>query len=114
MRNTFLILLIIVGVACTSEEIPTPPGPNGSWWLGGVDGGVFIDIKDDENLNDNIFIGTIYFETDKSIWYQGPLRLVGNIDFSVNNHDQYVTWDGERLHLKESSYLEAVNPIPLL
>ena len=114
MKNTLLVLLIFMSVACTSEKIPTPPGPNGSWWLGGDDGGVYIDIKDDDNSDDKIFVGTIYNDADNTIWYQGPLRLVGNIEFAVNNRDLYLFWDGERLHLKESSYLEAVNPIPPL
>ncbi len=114
MRSSILILLIIMVTACTSEPTPVPQGPDGSWWLGGDDGGVFIDIKDDDNPDDRIFVGTIYFDADKTIWYQGPLRLVGNIEFAVDDRDLYLGWDGERLHLKESSYLETVNPIPPL
>ncbi len=79
-----------------------------------ADGGVFVDIKDDNNRNDATYYGTIYFDSDKTIWYQGPFKLVGNINFQVDNHEQYSGWDGERLHLQDSSYLEAVNPIPLL
>ncbi len=114
MKNAILFLLVIVCTACTSEPGLVPEGPEGSWWLGGDDGGVFISIKDDDNPNDRIFIGTIYFDTDNTVWYQGPLRLVGNIKFAANNRDLYLFWDGNRLHLKESSYLEAVNPIPQL
>ncbi len=114
MRSVIYFLLISVASACTSEPISVPKGPEGSWWLGGDDGGVFIDIQDDNTPGDRNFVGTIYFDADNTIWYQGPLRLVGNIEFFVNDRNLYLGWDGERLHLKESSYLEAVNPIPPL
>lgn len=114
MRRLLIITLAALIGACTFEKNTPPIGPEGSWWLGGDDGGVFVDIKDDDNANDRIFIGTIYFDADKSIWYQGPLKLVGNIKYSIEDHDQYIAWDGERLLLKESSYLEAINPVPPL
>jgi len=114
MKILLIILLVLVIGACTTESNTAPQGPEGSWWLGGADGGVFVDIKDDNNRNDAIYYGTIYFDSDKTIWYQGPFKLVGNINFQVDNHEQYSGWDGKRLHLQDSSYLEAINPIPLL
>lgn len=82
--------------------------------MGGADGGVYILIEEDENLNDSLYCGRVYYEDDKTIWYEGPFKLVGDIDFSINNRDQYLGWDGESILLKESSYLEALNPIPPL
>jgi len=35
---------VITVAACTSKSYTTPQGPEGSWWLGSTDGGVFIDI----------------------------------------------------------------------
>lgn len=113
--KTLLVALLLLAVgACSTEQNTVAQGPEGSWWLGGADGGVFVDIKDDNNRNDTIYYGTIYFDSDKTIWYQGPFKLVGNIKFQVDNHEQYSGWDGERLHLQNSSYLDPLNPIPSL
>ncbi len=114
MRHIYLLAGILFLVACTTEVHQVPEGPAGSWWLGGDDGGAFIDIKDDENTNDNLYSGTIYYDADNQIWYQGPFKLVGKLKFDINNHDQYLAWDGERLYLKEQSYLQALNPVPPL
>ena len=97
--------------ACSIEE-QTKVGPNDSFWLGGADGGVFIDIKDDDDPNDQIYVGTIYNDGDQTIWYQGPFKLVSTSAFAVDNRDLYSFWDGEKLYLKDGSYLEPVNPIP--
>ncbi len=114
MKVLFITLLVLTVSACTTESYTAPQGSEGSWWLGGADGGVFVDIKDDNNRNDTIYYGTIYFDSDKTIWYQGPFKLVGSINFQVDDHEQYSGWDGERLHLQDSSYLEPVNSIPPL
>jgi len=114
MKTILIASLVLVISACSTEQYAAPQGPKGSWWLGGADGGVFVDIKEDNNRNDTIYYGTIYFDSDKSIWYQGPFKLVGSIKFQVDNHEQYSGWDGERLHLQGSSYLEPVNPVPSL
>ena len=114
MRNLLISIFIVIVSACTAEKYSAPQGPDGSWWLGGADGGVFVEIKDDNNVHDNIYTGIIYFDADQTIWYEGPFKLVGNLNFSVDNHDKYLAWDGERLYLEESSYLEAINPVPPL
>jgi hypothetical protein len=99
---TFLLLLS----AC-STEAETKPGPNGSWWLGGADGGVFVLIQPDSKE----YKGTVYYEHDQSIWYQGRFRLVGALDFNPQDHSQYLGWDGERILLIESAYLQALDPM---
>ncbi len=114
MRLFFILIFILSVTACTVEQDKEKQGPEGSWWLGGADGGAFIKIEDDENLNDQMYLGTVYFEHDQKIWYEGPFKLIGDINFSIDKHELYLFWDGERIHLKESSYLEAVNPVPLL
>jgi hypothetical protein len=114
MKFLIPLLCSLFLIACNSEVHKVPQGPTGSWWLGGDDGGAFIDIKDDGNVNDRIYFGTVYYDADREVWYRGPFRLVGSLNFDVNNHNQYLGWDGERLYLKESSYLEPINPVPAL
>ena len=110
----FISIFIITLSACSIEKDEAKIGPENSWWLGGADGGVFIKITDDNKLNDRIYEGVVFFDYDKSVWYRGPFKLVGNISFIATNHDQYLFWDGERIHLQETSYLEVVNPVPPL
>jgi hypothetical protein len=108
-----ILLSVLMLISCSSEELALA-GPNGSWWVGSGDGGVFINIIDDENTTDKIYTGTIYFDHDQSIWYQGKLKLIGDIKFSPDDHSLYQGWDGERLHLINTAYLEAIEPIPEL
>lgn len=114
MRYLTLLTLLIACSACTIEQDPPKPGPDGSWWLGGLDGGAYVKITDDQNKDDRIFQGTIYFDSDKSVWYTGPLELVGANSFDPENRGLYEAWDGERLHLKGGAYLKAMQPIPPL
>ena len=114
MRISLIVILTFILSACTDETYSPPQGPEGSWWLGGDDGGVFVKITDDENTHDDIYSGTIYYDADQTIWYEGSFKLVGSLKFSVDDHNLFLAWDGERLYLKESSYLEAINPVPPL
>lgn len=108
-----LIFFLFLLSAC-SVETEEKAGPNGSWWLGGADGGVFVRIQDDGNPDDDIYQGEIYFDHTQKIWYQGKFQLVGKLKFELENHAQYQFWDGEKLYLIESSYLEPIAPIPPL
>lgn len=108
-RMMALAALVSLGTGC-QEEAQNKAGPNGSWWVGGDDGGVFVLVKEDGNPHDDIFTGAIYFEHDQSPWYQGRLRLVGKPSLDINDQSQYLGWDGERLLLDGGATLEAVDP----
>ena len=104
---TIIIAILISG--CTPSQEPKE-GPNGSWWVGGLDGGNFIKITDDENPNDAIYQGFIYYDNEQqTLSYSGRFKLVGNLQFDPNNKDLYLGWDGDSLHLKEGSYLKAID-----
>jgi len=111
--SIFLFVLMPIFLSC-SIETEEKIGPNGSWWLGGEDGGVFVKIQEDANLEDEFYQGVIYFDGNKNIWYKGEFKLVGDINFSPDDHGQYQFWDGEKLYLKNSAYLEPTSPIPQL
>jgi hypothetical protein len=116
MNIKFLIVLFLylITISCSVEEGEARKGPENSWWLGGADGGAYIKIEEDNNTHDNLYQGVVFFENDKTVWYRGPFKLVGDIKFTVDNHDLYLFWDGEKIHLQQGSYLEAVNPVPPL
>ncbi len=112
MRNYIFVILVLYGTACSLEVDPPMEGPNGSWWTGGADGGVFVKIQDDGNTSDQIYTGTIYYEHDKTVWYSGRFELVGSTAFDPSDKSQYAGWDGDELFLKNGSYLKSLDPIP--
>ena len=114
IKLALTVFLILITTACSIEQDEPKVGPESSWWLGGADGGAYIKIEEDNNRNDDLYQGVIFFDHDKSVWYHGPFKLIGDIEFSIENRDLYLFWDGERLHLQQSSYLQAVKPVPAL
>ncbi len=110
MKSLLLFVYLLIA-ACTSYEGPDSIGPNGSQWIGGPDGGIYLHIKDDEIKNDNIYYAEIYYDYSKEIWYKGLLKLNTNKPFNIENFDQFSDWDGEKLHLKNNGYLTAYIPI---
>ncbi len=113
-KLVLILYLPLFIIACSLEPEEPKTGPEGSWWLGGADGGAYIKIEEDKNINNDLYQGVIFFDHDKTVWYRGPFKLIGDISFSIENHDSYLFWDGERIHLQDTSYLEAVNPVPPL
>lgn len=109
-----LLLGLWLTVAACEVESQPPQGPAGTWWVGGADGGVFLKVTDDSDPNDDLYQGAVYFDSDQTLWYQGPLRLVGRGDFDPSQQDQYLGWDGERILLADGAYLQAVDPVPAL
>jgi hypothetical protein len=109
-----VLFLYLITTACNTQQEAAKKGPEGSWWLGGADGGAYIKIEEDNNTHDKLYQGVVFFEYDKTVWYRGPFKLVGDIKFTVDNHDLYLFWDGEKIHLQQGSYLEAVKPVPPL
>jgi len=111
MKYLLLFFLTAILISACNTEFSNPAiGPNGSWWTGGADGGVFVLIEDDENKTDNIYQGTIYYEHDKSIWFQGKFKYNKKSTFDFKNKELYDGWDGEKLFLTDNSFLSAVNP----
>jgi len=109
IKFIFILLYGLITAACSVDVDEEKKGPEGSWWLGGADGGVYIKIEEDKNLNDKLYQGIVFFEHDKTVWYRGPFKLVGDVRFSIDDHDLYLFWDGEKIHLQQSSYLQAIN-----
>ncbi|HWV14990.1 MAG TPA: hypothetical protein VN030_06120 [Cellvibrio sp.] len=107
----FVLLFILIISSC-EVEVAEKLGPDGSWWLGGDDGGAFISVQDDANPTDRFYQGVIYYDSNKEVWYKGRFELRGDIKFLPDNHTQYRFWDGEKLHLQESSYLLPTDSFP--
>jgi len=105
----FLLILSFLLFACGNQSSNTK-GPDGTWWVGGADGGVYVFIEDDENKSDQLYQGTIFYEHDQSIWYSGKFEYNRKTPLDYNNKSIFDGWDGEKLFLKDNSYLAAINP----
>ncbi len=114
MDKFILLIFSFTLISCEQYQAPDSNGPNGSWWVGGVDGGVYVFIEDDKNTSDNIYLGTIYYENDKTVWYKGKFKYNIKMPLDYNNKKLYSGWDGERLFLKDNTYLKAIDKIPPL
>lgn len=112
MKKLHAILLCSCLALSCSVETEEKEGPPGSWWVGGAGGGVFVDIRDDDDPHDDRYVGTVYYEHDHSVWYSGEFQLKGDVDgYSPADRSLYEGWDGDSLHLVGEAYLKATGPI---
>ena len=103
------LVLSFLLLACDNQSIKEK-GPDGTWWVGGADGGVYVFIEDDENKTDQLYQGTIYYEHDLSVWYSGKFKYSKMTPLDYKDKSIYDGWDGEKLFLKNNHYLTAINP----
>ena len=108
MKRIFTCIVILFLFACqpaTSYEPELRPEsvPVSALWVGGADGGVYVDISlDAENYS-----GTIYTDSTGDVWYSGSFIYSGTAEFDVNAAGSYTGWDGEMLYLANGEYLKA-------
>ena len=110
----FLITLFFVS-SCELkyDTVPPPPKPKSvpesAFWVGGHNGGVFVSIFKEKNSK--LYFGTIYFDTNGEIWYQGKFQYTGNASFNVVDKSLYTGWDGDFLFLSNGKKLIAVDDV---
>lgn len=83
-------------------------GPNGSWWVGKPDKGVYVYMEDNDDPTDRIYKGIIYSGTDESIIFEGEFDYSLHTIIDYQNSELYYRWDGERLYLRDNSFLKAI------
>ena len=110
LKQGFFLTVLFILLGCGTPEVSPQLGPNGSFWVGGADGGVYIFIEDDENKTDDMYQGVIYYEADQSVWYSGKFKYNKSDILKTSDRSIYDGWDGEKLFLKDGSYLSAINP----
>lgn len=113
MKFILSILLLLMFSACDveHEEVAPPPKPEtvpeGAFWVGGPEGGVFVSVS--KGRDNKTYFGTIYFEANGEIWYQGEFKYTGETSFNVSDRSSYTGWDGDYLFLKNGEKLVAVD-----
>ncbi|KJY95674.1 hypothetical protein [Pseudoalteromonas ruthenica] len=105
MKTLLALLFVFFLSACdqSSTYEPTRPDdvPASSLWIGGPDGGVYAEIRED----DGDYSGTIYFDSTGEIWYEGAFEYTGKEPFEVDNKASYTAWDGTILYLSNGKQL---------
>ena len=99
---SFLVLLF----ACDFSG-----GPDGSWWLGKEDKGVYIYIEDNGNAQDRLYKGVIYSGSDETVLYEGEFDYSKHTPLDFENRSIYSRWDGKRLYLKDNSFLKPLGKV---
>lgn len=114
MKKIIWIAILIFSItACDmQDEAIEPPAkpesvPESAFWIGGHEGGVFISIS--RGQDSKTYFGTIYFDANGEIWYQGKFQYTGDASFNVGDKLSYTGWDGDFLFLANGEKLIAVN-----
>ena len=104
---SLLLIFFLSGCEIQFGEVEPPPSvPESALWVGGLDGGVYVDIS----KTNNIYTGTIYADVTGVIIFQGEFKYTGNNDFDVNDVNSYGGWDGDYLFLRNNEKLIAIYP----
>lgn len=113
MNKLISLCCLIILSACEVNypEIQAPPKPSSvpetALWVGGPDGGVFLDIS---KITQQKYSGSIYFDSTGEIWFQGEFKYTGDNSFDVSAKASYSFWDGDELFLTNNEKLTAINP----
>jgi len=112
---TILLFVTLILASCSNSndnnEGHTRPDsiPKTALWVGGVDGGIYLEIKKDQNDKPNIYSGVIYHSSG-DIDFKGKLSINNNEpSFEYNNSESYSSWDGDILYLRDGRELIIIN-----
>lgn len=108
MKRLIITVFSFFLLACepvTSYEPESKPDkvPSTAIWIGGADGGVYAVV----NISESKYFGTVYFEHNGDVWYDGGFTYTGKKPFNVTDKSLYSSWDGDILHLVNGEQLIA-------
>ena len=112
MKLLIPLFLVIFLSACEIHygEVEPPPRPlsvpESVPWVGGPDGGVFVDISKTEIQN--IYTGSIYADVTGAVRFQGKFKYTGKKSFDVSDRNSFSFWDGDYLFLRNNEKLIAI------
>jgi hypothetical protein len=116
MKKLIWLLIMLFFVSSCDlqhEAVSSPPKPKpvpeSAFWVGGHEGGVFVLIS--KAQSGKLYFGTIYFDANGEIWYQGKFQYTGNDSFDVGDKSSYTGWDGDFLFLSNGEKLIAVDEV---
>lgn len=110
-----IFFISILLLACEKvEETPAAPErpksvPVESIWVGGLDGGVFLNLKVNENSSKNKYWGEVYYSSG-DLAYKGEFKVVPeeSSSFEYKAPSSYQGWDGDTIYLSNGGQLQVV------
>ncbi|HIF5839438.1 TPA: hypothetical protein ACX3EF_004694 [Vibrio parahaemolyticus] len=105
MKVVFICLVFLLAgcepVDITEERDRPSLVPLSAHWVGGLDGGVYLEVY---AVGDN-YTGTVYYPNSGEIWYQGGFKYSGKGIINVNNSKLFSSWDGDTIYLTNGEKL---------
>lgn len=109
----FASLLILIG-GCQREEPvqiePVRPAniPATSIWVGGIDGGVFVTVKELEKSTTGDYFAEIHYVSG-DLAYRGPMKISPpGSSFDFKKKESYEGWDGDNLYISDNINLQVI------
>ncbi len=114
IKYLFIIFMILALSACEKvyDPVTPPPKPDSvpmeSIWVGGLDGGVFINMKLTESSPVEYWGEIHYISGDLS--YRGNFLLLPKSEdgFEIDNPSVYQAWDGDTIYLSDNRQLRVI------
>ena len=106
-RATLLCLLLAALIVGCGSMPPRPDTvPAGAFWVGGSDGGVFVQLAKEPSDPDQVYRAKIYYEKGE-LWYEGTLTLEppNGPPVDIANAEAFSGWDGTQLILADGRTL---------
>lgn len=115
MKKVLFIISILLFSACdvqkSEPELPNKPTqvPNKAFWVGGLDGGVFVLVERNESLDASEYLGEIYYISG-DLAYKGKLNILpkDSAVIGYENPEIYQGWDGDTLYLSGNKQLKVI------
>lgn len=94
------------------ERVDDEPrrGPGGSFFVGGLDGGVFVKLAA-KDAQQGIYTGALYEENGQLIYRGELIHNNPQARFDPASQESYDLWSGERLYLRNNTYLTPHQPV---
>ena len=93
----------------SESEAPNKPAsiPEKAFWVGGLDGGVFVLVEKNEKLKKNEYFGEIYYVSG-DIAYKGKMEIIPKDSAVIDymNPESYQGWDGDTLYVVGNKQLK--------
>lgn len=112
MRKILLSVLLFISACDVQQTVPQAPNkpatvPEKAFWVGGLDGGVFVLVQKSEKLKKYEYFAEIYYVSG-DVAYKGKMQLIpkngGVIDYL--DPESYQGWDGDTLYVEGNKQLK--------
>lgn len=109
MKTLSFLLIMFLLTACNPVDTYEPENrpdstPETAFWIGGADGGVYIDINTYDISKKKYYV-KIYFDSTGELWFEGVLVYSGKENLNITDKNIYSFWDGDTLYLVNNETL---------